>query len=597
MTKALQHIIGLPNQGQVKNKPEELIADNFSPYSRNMEFYNELCQGRYGLVKFSSTELSGPVLTRAILKDILGNEYLVFCTTKDIYSYNFGSSRFDIITPTYTTGTIEVKTGELNKVYGSGTPAWATNLKAGDFIKIGSGSVHTGSTWYEIQTVDSATLLTLATNAPVTAASTAYVARQTFTGGDNDIWDWTQFSDDVKGEVIILTNGTEFVYWTGSGQVVFITGVPTGFLGCRYISSYAGRVIVGYTTEGGGDQRQRSRWSGVANCLSWGDSDFIDLADEPTGISGITKFNNYLVIFKDREAYVGRYVGGDYYFEFELSAQAYGCRAPFSIVTRNDYVYYYGHDKKFHRFNLLQDDVISEQIFPETKEFDPTYDEFIQGFNVAKLNEVRWFCPYGSTTQNNYTFVWNYQQNVPQVWEYYSSDYTCSFGSYSRTGGIYADDPVYGIQYADETTGYADDSQALIGSEIVLYGGYDGYVRIADSGTLDDGNNYTRTFRLKRLNFGLLASMKRLWKQIFWLEASAIGSVLIRIRLGDKTTFESTSHTVSLIPDSADQDIIKYPITWDKESQDFQPEISSAYHFSVMAIISLFFPKKRSWRT
>lgn len=588
--------IFLPNKGPVVNKPEELLSEQFSPYSRNMTFYNELCQGRYGLAKFNQTALNGEVLTIAKFTNLAGTHFLLFATPYDIYSYDFGNARFDILTPIYSVGTIEVKAGELNRVYGSGTPNWSTNLKAGDWIKIGSGAIHTGSTWYKIASVDSNTLLTLTSNAVITAAGTAYVARKTFAGTSTSYWDWVQFEDDVLSSVLLMTNGTPggFVYWTGTGQVVSVTGTPVGWTACKYLSVFGGRAIMGYTVEGGADQKARTRWSDVANCLSWPDINFVDFADEPTAISGMTKFNGYHVIFKEEEAYVGRFVGGDTVFDWQLSAQAFGARSPYSVVTRNDYIYYYGHDKKFHRFNLLQDDVISEPLFPETKEFDPNFDAFIQGFNVTRLNQVRWFCPYLSSTRFNYVLVWDYQQNIPQVWEYAQADACCSMGTFFRTSDVYADDAIYGNQYADETSGFADDSTFTDGAELVVYGGFDGIVRQADAGTIDDGVDYTRQLMFKKLNLGLFDSFKRLWRQQWWLQSEVSGSVLVRIKLDDKTSYEAISSTVSL--ENSGKAFIKSNITLDVTAQNFQPDISSTNHFALLGVMNYFFPKRSTIR-
>lgn len=590
--------IFLPNKGPVLNKPEEFLSEQFSPYSRNMQFNNEYCQGRGGLGKFSLTALNGPVLVEANFTNISGVRFLVFGTSTHLYSYDFGNSRFDILNPTYTTGTIEVQAGTPTKLRGSGT-TWTTNVKAGDYVKIGAGSIHTGSTWYKVASVDSNVLITLETAAPTTAALTAYVVCKTFSGTDSSYWDWVQYTDDILGEVILLTNGTPggFVYWTGSGQVVVVTGTPMGWTACKYLNVYAGRVHMSYTVEGSADQRQRNRWSDVANCLSWPDDNLQDFVDEPTAITGVTKFNGYQVIFKEREAYVGRYVGGDAVFQWEISAQAYGARSAGSIVTRNDFIYYYGHDKKFHRFNLLQDDIISESIFPETKEFDPNQDAFIPGYNLARSNEVRWFCPYGKTSKNNYVFVWNYQQNIPQVWEYAQEDACACFGSFFRTSDVYADDAIYGAQYADETSGFADDSQFLDNAETLIYGGYDGYIRLADSGVMDDGEEYTRSLRLKRLNFGLMDRIKRLWKQQWWIEAALAGSVNVRMRLDDKSSYESDTKSISLVPSDSDKQIIKANVTWDRHAQNFQPEISSTSHFSVLGVLNFYYPKRITVRS
>lgn len=733
----------LPNKGIVLNKPQEFLTEQFSPYSRNMEFYNEFLQGRYGVAKFSTIALSGAILSQPKLRILDGTRFSMFCTKKDIYAYDFSNSRFDILTPTYEVGKIAV-TNASAKVYGglevdncdevlawadgSGgdvtptrttvagefkegtagvklavgagagvellayldissldlhaydsigfwfkssvalslgdlqflldntsacaspletinfpaisantwtwvelpfvTPSaltavisigikqavdkgamtlyidqivagdWLDQLGVGDYIKVGSGSIHTGSTWYEVLTVDGDTSLTLtAVYAGSSAYQQSYVARQIFSGTDTDIWDWAQFSDDALGEVVIMTNGADTpVYWDGSGQAVALTGLSTDFASAKYVSSYGGRAIFAWTVEGGQNSRQRVRWSDPANCVSWQDEDFIDLADEPTECKGMVKFNGYLLNFKEEETYVGRFVGGTSIFAWERSAQFRGARSPWSIVARNDYVYYYADDKKFHRCNLLQDEAISETLFPETKEFSPSMDAYVQGYEVKRKNQIRWFCSYGNTQKNNYVFVWDHQNNIPLVWEYEGDDICSSMGSYIQVSSLYADDAIYGALYADETSGYADDSQGLASADIIIYGGYDGIVRIADSGVTDDGATYTRTLRLKRFNFNIINRVKRLWKQIWWLNAEVSGEVLVRMRIDDKTSYEPTSKTISLIPADEDKELIKMPITWNKHAQNFQPEISATNHFATLGCMNFLFPKKQSYR-
>lgn len=739
MTKSIEYPVFLPNKGIVLDKPQEFIKEQYSPHSRNMEFSNELLQGRGGLSKMLSTALSGIVLTKATLSLFSGTRHEVFCTPKDIYKVDFSNSRFDILTPLYQTGVVKVANGsavvrgglsvdncDANPVEwadGSGgdvtpsrnttspqdgtafvrltvgagagvellayhdissvnltaydsiglwirssvatnsgdfqfvvdntsacaspletinipaltantwtwvnlafvTPAnltavvsigikqavdkgactididqivvgdWSDQVSVGDFFKVGSGSVHTGATWYEVLTVDSDTQITLtAVYAGSSADQQAYVIRQCFAGGSTDIWSWAQFLDDNLGEVLVFTNGVDTpIYWTGSNQVVAFPTLPTGFTRAKYVSVYKDRLIFLWTVEGGANQPQRERWSGVADLTSWDDLEFTDFVDESTEIRGTANFSGYHIVFKEKEAYVGRFIGGDDVFDYEKSSQCYGTPAAFSIVTRNEFIAYFGSDLKFHRWNLLQDDIVSEGIFPETKEFDPNTLELVRGFDVSRRNQVRWFCPYGDTDTHNYVVVWDYQQNIIQVWEYAETDACSCFGSYRNTTDVYADDPVYGNQYADETAGFADDSQQLTNADIVIYGGYDGYIRIADSGVVDDGSTYTRLLRLKRLNFDMPTHIKRLWRQTWWLEPQTSGSVTVKLRLDNKSSYEATTNSISLIADDDDQEIIRMPITWDKQAKDFQPEISATNHFAVLGVINYLF-KKRS---
>ena len=110
-SKAFPYPVFLPNKGPVLDKPKEFLQDGISSHSRNMELFNEMIQGRPGLSKFLDVTLSGYVLAQPKLKGFDNTKYNLFCTPKDIYSLDYSNSRYDILTPTYTTGTIEIKTG------------------------------------------------------------------------------------------------------------------------------------------------------------------------------------------------------------------------------------------------------------------------------------------------------------------------------------------------------------------------------------------------------------------------------------------------------------------------------------------------------
>jgi len=472
---------------------------------------------------------------------------------------------------------------------------WAGQATAGGFIKLGTGDLHTGSTWYTIDTVNSDTEITLtAVYAGSTAYQQAYTIRKIFTGGNTDYWDSEEFVDTNLGRVIVLTNGIDMpVYWNGSGQVVALTGTPTGFTAAKYVSAYKSRLIFLWCVVGS-NEPTTEYFSDVANILSWDDSNFRQFNEENTDeIKGVIVFNGYHVVLKENNAYIGRWVGGSTIFDYDENSVCVGSRAPHAVVKNEDFIFYYGSDRKVHRWNLLQDDIISESLFPETKEFDPNNDEYIKGQVIQKKNQIRWFCPYNDATKHNYVFVWDYIQKIPQVWEYAEADACCCFGSYVRSTDVYADDAIYGEQYADETSGFADDAEFLDASRILIYGGYDGYVRLADSGNTDDGSEFTRLARFKRLSFGNPNDRKRLKKQSWWLKASTSGSVSIKLRLNDKTSYESATKTISLIPDNEDKDIIKKFITWNKHAETFQLEISATNDFSLLGFINYVHPKGR----
>lgn len=595
MPEATMYPIAMPGatMGQKKNYPPEFLPSNISPYCRNMEFLNGRLQARYGLSKFSSTALVGAVLTKAELQLFSNTRYEVFATTKDIVKYDFTNARFDYLNPLYTTGTIEVQAGTPTILRGTGT-LWAANVKIGDYVKLGSGSVHTGSTWYRVTVVTDNTHLTVASSMPTTAALSNYVIRSTYTGGNTDIWDWVQFFDKNLGELLIMTNGVDKPqYWSGSGQFASFGTLPATLTAAKYVSVYSERLLIAWTVEGGQNQPQRLQATQVADITNWDADAFpIDFVDEPTDIRGMTKFGTYHVIFKDTNAYVGRYVGGDFVFAYEPSYQCKGVRSAFSIITKNDFMYYYGSDKKFKKWNLLQEQNISEENFPETVQFDPNYDAFIQGFDVIRKNQVRWFCPFGSATESNYTYVFDYLFNVGIPWEYEAADACACMGTVLRESDTYCDDPTFGAQYCDNVTTFCDDQSLLDTGALVVYGGFDGYIRLADNGETDDGTAFTRTLRLKRLNFDKPDFIKRLRSQQWWFESAISGSVIAKMMVNDSSSYTGGNKTISLIPDSSDQDMVKINTVWNLMAQNFQPEISATNFFATLGCMNFLYLKR-----
>lgn len=599
MAKLLEIPTFLPNKSIILNKPEEFLQPNFSSAeSRNMEFYNELLQGRLGLDKFDAKVLDGPVMLIDQFWKFTGSWYLMICTTKDILKYDFTNLRYDYLTPLYQgTGvnTISIDTSvSAYIVLGTGAGIdFSANLKAGDYIKIGTGATHSGSTWYEIASVDSATQLTLSTPAAHCTDSN-FVARKIFAGTQADIWTAVTYVDAVLGDVWIATNGVDTpIRYTGNGQAQALANLASGFTTARYVDEYKDRLIFAWTVEGG-NQPQRLRWSAVANCESWDDSDFMDFIEDGYWITGLVKFQDYLIVPRERDAIVFRWVGGNYTFDYEKSSSFAGCWAPRSLIPLESSLYYYGPDNKFHSWNLLSDTIISENIFPYTLEFDPNLEAEIFGWQVEPKNEIRWFVPYTNVSYNNACIVYNYEEDILHIWEYKATQACCSIGEYVNTTDLYVDDPLWADLYVDESEGFWDARDFLSGAPILIYGGYDGIIRNADKGIDDDGTAYNRIFSSTRNNYKLPQMNKRLWKQQHWLNSELSGSVTVSLKLDDKVALEAETKTISLI--NAAKDIIKENITWDKHAENFKTRIEATNHFAMLGYLNFLFPKGKTYR-
>ncbi len=598
MAKLLEVPTFLPNKSIILNKPEEFLLPNFSGEdSRNMEFYNELLQGRLGLTKFDTKVLDGPVMLQDQFWKFTGSWYFMICTTKDILKYDFSNSRYDFLTPLLIgtgTNSITIGTGASALiVIGTGVNFTTEGIKAGDFIKIGTGSTHTGATWYQVASKDSATQLTL-TSAATACTASQYVIRKTFAGTQADMWSAVTYVDATLGDIWIAVNGVDKpVRYTGTGQVQALANLPTGFVSARYVDEYKDRLVFAWTVEGG-NQPQRIRWSAVANCESYNDLDFMDFIEDGYWITGTVKFQDYLVIPRERDAIVFRYVGGNYTFDYEKSSSFAGCWAARSLIALTSALYYYGPDNKFHSWNLLSDKIISESIYPYTQYFDPNLEAEIFGWEIETKNEIRWFVPYTDVSYNNACIVYNYEEDIIQIWEYQKAQACCSIGEYLNMTDLYVDDALWAELYVDEQDGFWDAREFLDGAPNIVYGGYDGIIRNADKGYDDDGTAYTRTFASVRNNFKMPQMNKRLHKQQHWLEASIAGNVTVSLKKDDSNSYESDTKTISLI--NVNRDIIKKEITWNKSGENFITKIEATNHFAMLGFINFVFPKGKTYR-
>lgn len=591
--------IFLPNAGIDISKPEQLLLEQFSPYSRNMEFYNERLRGRSGLGKFDTQALQGEVLLIDQYWKFTSSYELIVCTEKDITKYDFSNTRYDYLNRLYTTGTIEIDGGTPTIVTGSGT-SWSANLKAGDFIKIGSGSVHTGSTWYEIDSVDSDTQLTLTAAAATTSAGTAYVARITFTGGSNDLWQARQFLDAAEGEVWIATNGVDLPIWyNGTGQVQLFSAYPTDFTAAKYIEIFYDRIIFGWTVEGGQNQPIRVRWSAVANFQSYTDAHFVDL-NLPTAaywLKGFQIIGNVMVVQKEYRAYMVSHVGGDTIFQFDFASSFEGNFSAYSALQLNNGIFYFGYDNRFRFWNVIRDDTPFDDIFDYTIALDPSASEFIYGYQVEGRKQLRWVLPYDATEEVSPMIVFDYGRNITEIWDYElpaASAIRC-VGEYLQVEDLYVDDADWAELYVDEQVGYWDDRQFLANAPVILYGCKDGIVRKADFGNTDDGTAYNRIFRTKRLDFRQPHIRKRLFKQQFWFDSEAAGSVTLKMKRNDADSYEA--ETKSLALQRTDKDIAKPFARWDKAAEVFQLELTAQNHFELIGFMNWFYLKGKFKKT
>ena len=332
----------------------------------------------------------------------------------------------------------------------------------------------------------------------------------------------------------------------------------------------------------------------MANFKSYNDLNVWDL-ELPTAaywITGAYLKGDYLIIPKESGAYVMRHIGGDDVFDFEFASTFFGNFSPYSVIPMDTGAFYFGYDNRFRNWNQLRDDTPFDAIFDYLIALDPTNSEFIYGYRVEGKKQIRWALPYDTNNAISPMIVYDYGRGIIEIWDYTHGSWIRSIGEFLEVADLYVDDPAWAELYVDEEDGFWDARTFLANSPVILYGCEDGYVRKADIGTDDDGVAYDRRLRFKRLDFGDPSRKKRLWKQQWWFEAKNAGTVELRIKKDDATTFESVFKTLSLV--KAGRDKQKISVTWDKEFENAQFELLAQVQFNLLGFLNWIYDKGKT---
>lgn len=246
-----------PLMGLFLDHPPHLIPPTGFSACNNVRVYkNRVTSSLLGYTKLLGP-FNGPITGGGIFVQSNGAQTLVIGTPTDIYVQgggfilgvsllgpsgpSLGSGTPIYITPIYTAGTASCSG---TTVTGSGT-AWNTpvgtgfrnNARAGDYIYFGSAGMQDPAvTWYQIQSVQSDTSLTLAQSAG-TISSGAYTIRQCFSGNQADNhWTFETFPNagaPDNADVFFMANGGGtnqasidpiFKFVAGSGSGVLESG-------------------------------------------------------------------------------------------------------------------------------------------------------------------------------------------------------------------------------------------------------------------------------------------------------------------------------------------------------------------------------------
>lgn len=201
---------------------------------------------------------------------------------------------------------------------------------------------------------------------------------QVYNSGTND-WDditlsgtsWntvvgTNFYDSASYiDDLLVTNGLDSIQkYNGVGLMTNLGGSPPI---AEYIETVGEYVVIANITDGGSNYPWRLQWCDTASIENWttGNSGFFDLLDNDQKIIGLKKFNENLVVFKDKGIYIGRLVDTSDIFSFDLIESGQSLLNNRCIVEFRGKLYYLATDGNIYVFNGYSSNPIGNKIQDE----------------------------------------------------------------------------------------------------------------------------------------------------------------------------------------------------------------------------------------
>jgi len=568
-----------PVMGLRKDMPSILLKEAYTPDCRDVIWQQgEVHRIRKRLLEFTYQFPDKILSINNLFKYSTTEQWLLIFTKRDIAYRDKTNNRFNFINKLYNTGTITIEVANLKKVIGTGT-AFSTNVKAGDFLKIGAGEVHSNSTWYEVDSIESNTVLYLKTDA-VTCSGSAYVVRVTFSGTNLDYWSVINFH-----EKLIATNHgvNNVIVWTGSGQISDLSNCPGK---CWFLYSYNDRVLLIRTIEGGTHYPFRIRWSGLGDETDWGgsgsDSGSMEVNEGYGSLQGAAVYKGNLIIFKDEAMIRAWNVEGTLVFNKRILIDGLGTVSPYSIIEMDEGIYFYASDNTFRFFTGLTARIISTEIEAVARNINATFQEYIQATMIAEFNQILWAIPEGDSQINNRIFIydldfavnnWTIVDMAAAALGYYETE--VSFDSWNALSVF--------SNWTDWWWPSWQYKAALQPLPIDLLGGYDGKIYRLNGAEKDAGQDYTgyQVFETDLGGKKRMAIFDRLLMIQAYVRQEASGVLDFHIKRDDEPTWQNAG-SISLV---GDREILVRELPVDYVAKIFKIKISGQNPFKFLGAI------------
>lgn len=413
------------NLGLYLDRPALLVPERGLSAGNNFRVVNgQVTNLDVGYSAFESLNLdSKPVLlieqftpnttaSAGLRKTIFGNTTDLFEYFNDILSY---------LTPRHdATGETVAVTNGSPVVTGTGTTWQTDGIKAGDFFSLGANRITPtpAGTWYQIQSVDSETQITLTANYnEATLGGQAYTIRKTFTTDLLNPWMTTTFRDatavtsGVDGDRWYATNGIDkVVAWDGDTNQVYYSHSAVNT--CKALARFKNVLILVAPTIGGVAQEQdiSSSAIGQPENLATLEASQFTVHDGGDSLIAAKQIGELLAIYAERAIILAQYVGSPLMYVFRTAVSGYGARSPRGILGFPDRHKFFGHDGQY-TFDGISARQSNQHIWKElTRIASPSRNTMVQAVIDEGRAEEIWTVPLNTDAdptagppENSYT--------------------------------------------------------------------------------------------------------------------------------------------------------------------------------------------------
>lgn len=414
------------------------------------------------------------------------------------YQWNSGTTDLDLLRNLYTTGTSTVNGATPGVVTGVGTTFVADQVQPGDLYKL---SADADSAYTPVDTVDSNTQLTLTIAYAGTPAGPAnYSVDRLQTGTIHDLFSFVTIQDEI-----IWSQGEDVLRRYDGTTISNLTNA----VAAKYLTSDDARLVLAHTKESGTIIPHRIRWTvrGDMTDFSGLGSGFLDLSDTPDHIKNLGSIQGQLVVYKERNIYVGQLTGNvflPYYFG-DPKVAGTGLRCPHSLASDGERHFFVGTDD-IYMFDTVSLKSIT-QPFTQTQALGRTgvsrlrrsffsainFDraDLVFGFVDKERKEYVLFFALQGADLPNQAVVYNYEEDV---WsnEPYLESYAPRVAAVWASTTFTTIDQLVGtidaqVGTINSFTTNAGDRTVLVGFSDVQGTTFD--IRSQDNATADSANN------------------------------------------------------------------------------------------------------------